>query len=174
MDQKNKKIQSIRGKLSSNDTKIVLQSLEEIKEEGEAELIPDLLQVMDSTDIKEIHSKVLEILNNLKSQSAANTLIKELDQIESPDLKNSVLSSCWKNGLDYSQHIDRLLDIFIQSEFMNALEAFTIIENSTQNLSNPTLEQSVNKIKRNLEHINQEKRPLMMELIHLLDKRKTE
>jgi hypothetical protein len=174
MDQKNKKIQSLRGKLSSNDTKIVLQSLEQIKEEGEAELIPDLLQVIDTTEIREIHSKVLEILNNLKSQSAANTLICELDQIESPEIKNNVLSSCWKNGLDYSQHIDQLIDIFIKSEFMNALEAFTIIENSTQNLSNPILEQSVNKIKSNLDSINQEKRPLMMELIHLLDKRKTD
>jgi len=174
MDQKKKKIQSLRGKLSSNDTKVVLQSLEQIKEEGEAELIPDLLQVMESTDIKDIQSKVLEILNNLKSQTAANSLISELERIDNPDLKNNVLSSCWKNGLDYSQHIDRLIDIFIQSEFMNALEAFTIIENSTQNLSNSVLDQSVNKIKNSLDHINQEKRPLMMELIHLLDKRKTE
>jgi hypothetical protein len=129
---------------------------------------------MESTDIKDIQSKVLEILNNLKSQTAANTLISELERIDSPDIKNNVLSSCWKNGLDYSQHIDRLIDIFIQSEFMNALEAFTIIENSTQNLSNSVLDQSVDKIKNSLDNINQEKRPLMMELIHLLDKRKTE
>jgi len=174
MDQKKKKIQSLRGKLSSNDTKVVIQSLEQIKEEGEAELIPDLLQVMETTSIKDIQGKVLEILNNLKSQAAANEVIKELERIENPDVQNSVLSSCWKNGLDYSQHIDRLIDIFIQSEYMNALEAFTIIENSTQNLSNPTLDKSVNKIKNNLDHINQEKRPLMLELIHLLDKRKTE
>jgi hypothetical protein len=174
MDEKKKKIQSLRGKLTSNDTKVVLQSLEQIKEEGEAELIPDLLQVLESTTIKDIHTKVLEILNNLKSQSAANAVIQELAQIDNSEIRNNVLASCWKNGLDYSQHIDTLIDIFINAEFNNALEAFTVIENSTQNLSTETLNQSVNKIKDNLNQIKQEKKPLMMELIHLLDKRKSE
>ena len=57
---------------------------------------------------------------------------------------------------------------------MNAIEAFTIIENSTQYLSNDNIDQARDKIKDNLSQIQEEKKPLMMELIHLLDSKKTD
>lgn len=174
MSEKNKKIQDLRGQLTSADTKMVLQGLDQIKENGEAELIPDMLQVMESTEVREIHVKVLEILNNLNSQAAASEVIRQLEHIEDQDVKAQILASCWKNGLDYSPHVDRLVDIFIHADLMNAIEAFTIIENSTQNLSNNYLDQARDEIKDNLNQIQKEKKPLMMELIHLLDSKKTE
>ena len=173
MNETRKKIQELRGKLSNKDTKVVLQGLEQVKEKGEAELIPDLIQVLDSTKIPEIHSKALEILNTLKSQEAANKVLETLKQVDNEEVVNNILASCWKNGLDYSKHFDFLINFFIDKEFENALEAFTIIENSTHNISNEKLEKAVTKIKNSLDRIDEEKKPLMVELTHLLENRKT-
>lgn len=173
-NEKNKKIQDLRGKLKSKDTKTVLQGLEQIKENGEAELIPDLIQMLESSEIKEIQNKALEILNTLKSQSAANAVLDALEQVDNTDLRNSILASCWKNGLDYSRHFHTLIDIFIQKDFTTALEAFTVIENATQNISNKSLDKAIGRIKDYLDQISEEKKHLMMELTHLLNSRKTE
>jgi len=174
MNETRKKIQELRGKLTNKDTKVVLQGLEQIKEKGEAELIPDLIQVLDSTKPSEVHNKALEILNTLKSQSAANAVLESLAKVDNEGVVNSVLASCWKNGLDYSKHFDTLIDIFINKDFENALEAFTIIENSTQDISDENLENAIFKIKDSLNRIKEEKKPLMLELTHLLERRKTE
>jgi len=174
MNETRKKIQELRGKLTNKDTKVVLQGLEQIKENGEAELIPDLIQMLDSTKPSEVHNKALEILNTLKSQAAANAVLETVKQVDNALVMNNVLASCWKNGLDYSNHFDTLIDIFIDKDFENALEAFTIIENSTQNISNENLGKAVTKIKTSLNKIDEEKKPLMLELIHLLESRKTE
>ena len=174
MNEKNKKIQGLRGKLTSKDTKTVIQGLEQIKEQGEAELIPDLIQVLESTEIEKIHDKVLEILNTLKTQSAAEAVLDAFEQAQNADTRNSVLASCWKNGLDYSKYFDTLIHIFIHNDFTTALEAFTVIENATQNISDESLDNAVSKIKANLNKISEEKKPLMMELTHMLNNRKSE
>ena len=174
MNETRKKIQELRGKLTNKDTKVVLQGLEQIKENGDAELIPDIIQVLDSTKPSEVHNKALEILNTLKSQDAANAILETVKRVDNESVINIVLASCWKNGLDYSNYFDTLIDIFINKNFENALEAFSIIENSTQNISNEHLDKAIFKIKDSLDKIDKEKKPLMLELTHLLESRKTE
>lgn len=174
MSEKRQKIQRLRGKLNSDDTKIVIQTLEQIKDSGEAELIPDLIQVLEGTDVSEVNDKVLDILNNLQAQASVAEIVRMIRQVEDDEVVASVLASCWKNRLDFSAHLHDLTKIFVNADFNSALEAFTVIENATPNVTNEDIDESMETIKNHLRSIDPGKKPLMMELIHMLENKKNQ
>jgi len=172
MSEKKQKIQRLRGKLNSNDTKIVIQTLEQIKDSGEAELIPDLIQVLEETEISEVGDKVLDILNNLQAQDSVAEIVRMIKQVEDDQLVASVLASCWKNRLDFSAYLHDLAEIFVHADFKSALEAFTVIENATPHVTAESIDESMQTIKNHIRSIDPGKKTLMMELIHLLENKK--
>ncbi len=169
-----KKFREMRSGLSSNDAKILASTLQEVKKSGTSALIPDLIGLLRRTNKKEVKSQILEILNNLKTQASAKELAKAIRTNKQKTLLSYLVAACWKNGLDYSDFIDEFIDVFVQYDYLIALDAFTVIENSTRDLSKDSLEERINKLKDRLSEMDDHKKVLTRELIHMLRKKTEE
>ena len=172
MSGNDQKIKELKERLQKKDTSVLLQTLKEVKQEGNHSLIPYLVWILRDTDNKDVQNKVIDILNNLNSQSAVPYLIESIESIKDEELLNLLISACWKNGLDYSDYVELFVNVFIEYNFSIALEAFTVIENATTNVSEEDIDRMISYIKDRLDNINKEKKALLLELVYMLERRK--
>ena len=60
----------------------------------------------------------------------------------------ALVGSIWQNPLDYSAYLSFFTDIVISSGFETAIEAFTVIENSMEHVSETAKDESLRKIEK--------------------------
>lgn len=168
MEEDQQKFREIRSGLSSNDTKILASTLQEVKKSGNAALIPELISLLRRTNKKEIKNQILEILNNLKTQASANELAQAIRKNKQKDLLSQLVAACWKNGMDYTEFIGDFIDIFLQYDYIMALDAFTVIENSTKHVSDDSIASIIKKLKNHVPEMDENKKVLTRELIQIL------
>mgnify|MGYP006292227549 CR=1 FL=1 len=171
MENNDQKIRELKERLTRKDTSVLLQTLKEVKMEGNYSLIPYLISVLKGTNNKEIQNRIIDILNNLNIQYSVPYLVESIKNTEQNDLLNILISSCWKNGLDFSDHLEVFVDKFIQYDFDVALEAFTVIENATKHTEVTECKRMIDYLNQNLEKVRNEKKVLLEELIQIFKSR---
>ena len=162
-------IKEIRSGLWSRDTQIVLNTLQQVKNSGSPVLIPELIDLLRKNRGNEVQDQIVSILNNLKNQSSVYELVKAIRQEDQRDMVSLLVAACWKNGLDYSPYIDDFIAIFLEYDYTTALEALTVIENSTRNLEYEPTQSRISKLKTYMDQTGEDKRMLILELIHILN-----
>ena len=162
-------IKEIRSGLLSKDSQIVINTLQQVKNSGSPVLIPELIDLLRKSRGNEVRGHIVSILNNLKNQSAAAELVKAIRQEDQQDMVSLLVAACWKNGLDYSQYIDDFIYIFLEYDYMTALDALTVIENDTRNLEQGPTQNRIDKLKAYMDQTGEDKRMLILELIHILN-----
>ncbi|MBS3806111.1 MAG: hypothetical protein KGY60_01290 [Bacteroidales bacterium] len=162
-------IKEIRSGLSSMDSQIVINTLQQVKNSGSPVLIPELIDLLRKTRGNEVRNHIVSILNNLKYQSSASELVKAIRQEDQREMVSLLVAACWKNGLDYSEYIDDFIHIFLEYDYTTALEALTVIENSIRNLELGPTQSRIDKLKSYMDQTGADKRMLMLELIHILN-----
>ncbi len=172
MNGNNQKNRELKKRLEQKDTSVLLQTLKEVKMEGNHSLIPYLVLILNENDSPDIQNRILDILNNLNAQAAAPYLIEAIQNTGDNRVLNYLISACWKNGLDYSEFIDVFVDLFIQHDFDIALEAFTVIENTTKHVENSEIDRTIQHIKNHLKNLGREKQALIKELLYMLERRR--
>jgi hypothetical protein len=143
-----------------------------VEKSGNAAIIPELVNLLRRTNKKEVINKILEIFNNIKTQGSAKELAEAVRRIEQRDLLNHLVSACWKNGLDYSDYVDDFIQVFIHYDFQLALDAFTVIENSTRSLDASRIDQRINELEYHLKEMDENKQRLTGELVRVLNAKK--
>ncbi|MGC9343278.1 MAG: hypothetical protein ACP5E3_11295, partial [Bacteroidales bacterium] len=114
---------------------------------------------------KDIQSEVISFLNDLKSQTSVKIFVDNLGSHRGKHYFAKLVSACWQNGLDYSEHIEFFINVVIQEDYASAIEAFTVIESNITNLEVAERENLVNEINNKKEKVSREKGPLVEELI---------
>ena len=89
------------------------------------------------------------------------------DKKYASELKELV-SVCWENGLDFSQYLSLFVDLVIESEFMVAFEAFTVIENMVGKIDDSYKNEQVEKIRAAKETAPAEKMSLLEDLERII------
>jgi hypothetical protein len=173
MDRKSnteKKNREVIGKLFSASDQEVLSVIREIRSSGNAGLIPALISLYGSTPSKSVSLAIVSLVRDLKSQPAVPHLCPALEEINDTAKKRELVAVCWQSGLDFSAHLDTFLRIFIQGDYMTALEAFTVIENSLPYLHDAALLQKhIDWLQEHLPQEGDEKRALSRALLSLME-----
>lgn len=169
MAEQAKSIKELRNGLWSSDSRIVINTLQQVKNAGNTVLIPELIGLLRKDTGTEVTDHIVTILNNLKYQASADELIKVLRQEKDPEVISLLVSACWKNGLDYSAYVDDFIDLFLEYDYTTALDALTVIENATKNPDYEATRSRINRLKNNLDQTGENKRMLVYELIHILN-----
>jgi hypothetical protein len=128
-----------------------------------------LVETFDKTDNGEIRDKIREFMNDLKESALRDEVVIEIKKDYKPETIKMLVSSCWQSGLDYSLYGPDLAHVFNKSEYSVALECFTVIEESSQNLSRKIKDQIILVLKENEKAITDEKSALLAELISVLN-----
>ncbi|MBK7713295.1 MAG: hypothetical protein IPJ37_21940 [Bacteroidales bacterium] len=107
-------------------------------------------------------------MNDIKDQSVINEVITEIKKPFRPATISMLVSSCWQSGLDYSEYSSDLTDVFLQSDYVTALECLTVIEESVPELSHAKRDELIKYIEEFPVQTADEKRGLTSELIAIL------
>ena len=165
-DRKNSKI--IEKLFSANDHE-VLTVIREIRVAGNPGLIPPLLKLYEATASRAVFLAVIALVRDLKSQPAVAYLAPAVAGISDPAKKRELVAACWQSGLDFSEHLDVFLKIFSEGDYMTALEAFTVIENSLPYLLEASLlEEHISFIREKMSEGADEKEALYEALLSLM------
>jgi len=154
--------------LESADSLRVIETLEELRVSGKVSDIPVLIELLHLSQNAEIKSKITGLFSNLKDSDAIPLIIDAIqNQKYAPEIKELV-SSCWENGLDYSNYLSLFVDLLIENEFLVAFEAYTVIMNMIAKIDQAKIDFEIDKLEKVLPKTSDEKKTLMLDVIDFL------
>jgi hypothetical protein len=155
-------------KLSTGREDVILHTLKELRKSGTNDLLPAIIDLLQTSRNHEIQSEVISFLNDLKNQSSVDIFIDNLNSHRGRHYFAKLVGACWQNGLDYSDHLEFFIDIVINEDYVSAMEAFTVIESNITRLEAAKREKLAEKIERSQDKVTREKEPLVEELIGIM------
>lgn len=124
------KIKDIIDFLASDDEKLIKKALSALKVDGNATVIPVLVDLLlKNKDDKKFQKEILEILSSLKDTSATETMIEMIRDEKHLPIRQLLLSTIWNSALDYSNYMADFVLIACEGDLLEALDCLTILEN---------------------------------------------
>ncbi|MBT3244030.1 MAG: hypothetical protein HN352_12835 [Bacteroidetes bacterium] len=146
-----REVDSIRQSGSLDDLSRIINALHYQKEHLNKKALTDLL-----ADIK--HEKMTEILIEAMKDEKNNAILADLTQI------------CWESNLNFTEHLPFFANIFLNQQYLVALEAFSVIENTflDQTVTDEIRDELVESIKNGLSGLSEHTKLLAVDLIHVI------
>lgn len=113
------------------------KALKKIPSKGTPEMIGPLFDLHEMTNSTFVQQEIEKIIGTLKDTACIEPLVDQLER-ESEVSRQFALRSMWHCGMDFNEHLDRLVQVAIDGSFMEAFEVLTIVENL-----NPPIEEEV-------------------------------
>ncbi len=164
---KNQKIENWRNVLYSYDIQAIRDLLIVLREEGSVEILADLINVYKAYKEKELGKLIFSFLVDLKNQDNAELLLKFINNIDYKSIKTELISLCWQTTLNFDSYFENFIDIFINSDFETAIEAFSVIEYMNY-FDKQQLELNIKKLQINIGNVSEEKKALLVDLVNVL------
>ena len=157
--------------LNSTDIKIVVKTLEVIAQKGNKHILKQVINLLNPNQEPKIINSIQNIIENLKEQDCAPVLAESINNESNEEILALLVSACWKNGLSYDEYVETFVEIFIESEFMLAFEAFTVIDNM-ENISPNKADSCIIRLNNEIENTKEDKKQLLDELIKTINDKK--
>jgi len=155
--------------LTSHDTPIILETLEQIRHEGDCTILSHLFDLLVDTYNVEIKNAIAALLNDLKDKSSVASLVEGIRNPKYQSELAVIVSACWQCGLDFSEYLSDFVDLVLTNNYLVAIEAFTVIESTDARFADELLSANILKIKAQLCNLAPDRKPLVAELLKLLE-----
>lgn len=166
--QKKKSDPEILKLLQSADDKLVLKTLHKLRSVGNLTYVPELLKLLSQCKNELIEKELIRFLADIKEAGVIPLLVEGLKKPGLKKARAGMLSAIWQSGLDYSMYMDLFIQLFIEGDYLVALESFTVIEQSIEFLSEEEIKKDRNYLLDGLHNVSEDKKPLARELVNLL------
>lgn len=165
----NKEIQKL---LSSNKAADVSKGIELFEKKGSVKELSLVLDILASEFADSYEGRIIDMVGYIKVKEANSIIIDAVlkAQKKSGNLR-ALMQICWQSSLDFTQQLELFTDIFIISDYLTALEAFTVIENIWADYSFNEEHQQLllDKLKDSLGTMDENKLILAKELIMIIE-----
>ena len=98
------------AQLQASDTPIVLATIKKISESGNSAYLVPLLDLLSKTSSEDVKKRLKLLLAELKHTDAIPVIIDAIQDEKYKKIQKELVSSCWENGLDFSNHISIFVD----------------------------------------------------------------
>ena len=169
-EKENDKLRAQIQSLRSGNRSAILSTLKEFRVHGHISILPDLFDLLVEQESEEIIAEITSLLNDLKDQEGADLLSKAIANPDYREVQAHLVAACWQNGLAYGKYVDTFLEVVITGEYSAAIEAFTVIEEAVGDLEPNQKDRMVKKFKARLKEVDDEKKPLISELIKVIER----
>ena len=139
--------QDILKQLSSNDMDIVRGAIEQIKQEGDISIVPELLDILLQSQDTNIITNLTALLSDVKESDFKTVLMDKLINAPAGSGKANLLRICWESAIDFSEYLDVFVDMLLHEDFIAALEASTVIENLHGNIPEEKIHIAIQRLK---------------------------
>ena len=158
--------------LLSDKTEDILKGLELSKKKGSLKDVALICDLLNHREIEQFEKTIIEILSTIRIKEANTEIVDAI--YKSKENKGNIralMQVCWQSQLDFTQHLTLFTDIFIESDYLSSLEAFTVIENIWMDYTfNEELQSLlIDKLKDSLSDMDDDKLLLTKELIQILE-----
>jgi hypothetical protein len=167
-ESKNRLKEQIQALRSSNRIAI-LDTIKELRSEGDISVLPELFNLLLVQEDEEVVAEISALLNDLKEKEAAEILADAIRNPEYQQIQTVLVAACWQNGLSYGKYIDTFMDVVVSGDYSAAIEAFTVIEEAVGELEENKRLHLANSLKSKLQKIEDQKKPLFVELVKLIE-----
>jgi hypothetical protein len=147
----------------------VIPVLREIRNAGSVNILPVLFNMIHRKTDPLIRNEILNLISEIKSQEAVPLIVTSLEKHDFGDYLPAFVAACWQSGLDFSNHLHVFIDLFVQADYITALEAFTVIEESLLLASDQEIASCFRFLKEVECMVSDEKIPLYRELRKLAE-----
>jgi hypothetical protein len=167
---KKRKLNSeIIRRLRSGKENLILTAIYHLRNRVESAVyIPEIIDLAHTIKNNEIRNELFLFLSDMKDASGIPYLIDAIRNREYQSIWNEIIAACWQSGLNFSGYLDTFIKIFLEEDYLTALEAFSVIEQSIIYLEDSRIEQYKNDLISGLEEVKEEKKPLATELINIM------
>jgi hypothetical protein len=171
MIRSDKKVQNLALVLKKEDNILISQAIELLREEPPFEgAISLLISFYNNNKDKAIKKSIETFMNDLKDPSAVTEVVAEIMKPYTDNTISMLVSSCWQSGLNYSGYSKDLVAIFLKRDYITAIECLTVIEESAHDLTPENKAGLVAMIKESQTAQIPEKKPLILEMISILER----
>ncbi len=163
------KVRDLSLLLSKDNPLLISEAIGILRDEEPFEgAIALLSSFYDKTEDILVRKTIESFMNDLKDQSVTKEIITEIKKPYKQSTITMLVSSCWQSGLNYSEYSKDLAKIFLSSDFLTALECFTVIEESVHELTRRKRDEIISIIDDYPHSQGNEKEKLAHELIGIL------
>jgi hypothetical protein len=157
--------------LQSKDASQVIKALNKLEKAGNVKDLPDIIRIMAQSTEPKLVYEFSAFLANIRSKEAPAVIAKFLTDPDCANIRVDLTRSCWESQLDYSPHLMLFARMFIAGDYILALEAFTVIENTCldRQVSHKVLNEVTTLIRNSLPDQPETKQRLTKELIQVLE-----
>ena len=159
---------TIQKQLFSADSEKTILGLKAIKERGNKMYLPMLFDLLLSEPEENVKHEILKLLGSVKKKDAVPIFIAALKNEKYRPLRKKLLTACWQNGLDFTDHLPLFVDCIIEEEWATGFEAFTVVENMKSYPNQEIVHETSSKINRSLPHCNDKKTYFLQEILHMI------
>jgi hypothetical protein len=171
MTKSDTKINELSEILKAGNELVITAKIESLREEVPFEGAIGLLTAFyDKTENNLIRKTIAGFMNDLKDQSVCKEVITEIRKPWKADTISMLVSSCWQSGLNYSAYSIDLAKVFLQGDYVTAIECLTVIEETVNDLSKKQREEIIKLIAESPFSNTNEKITLNSELLAILER----
>jgi len=87
-------------------------------------------------------------LKYLKDNNAQAFILNAITKTKNNSQKALIIAACWETGLDFSKDYTFFIDLICDKDFLVSFEAFTVIQEMEAEISENTLKQALNSLKK--------------------------
>lgn len=151
----------------------ILEELSGYRKSGSLKDVSNILNILRENHDGPISKAVIILLSDIKDDKIISLLLDALRHPDNAIIRQHLIQVCWESGLNYTNHLTYFIDLFPVLDYMGALEAFTLIENTIldHDVSENKKMDLVTKIRAVILDLPEHNKNLGLELIHLLEGR---
>lgn len=155
-------------KLKSDNPLVVKETLIELREKGNKEFIPTLIELLHKYKDTDNESIIKNFISDIKDSAVKDIIIDYLQDHKYANIKRDLLTVCWESRFDFGEHLSLFVDILINDEFMTAFEAFTVIENLASDIEEEKKNTEISKLKEAALKAEESRQLLLHDAIHII------
>jgi len=131
-----KKLKELEQLLAKKNSLQIVQAVKALREEEAFEgAVALLTETFDNSDDRSVIKVIGTFFNDLKDSSVRPEIIREIRKPWKDNTISMLVSSCWQSGLDYSDYIEDMVNLYIKSDYATSIECMTVIEGSVSEVS---------------------------------------
>ncbi len=157
----------ILANLKSKDEKVIIKSINDIRESGETYVIKPLMELYFNTSSQNITKETLNLFRDIKDSKYNLIISNTLEDYIRSSKMTDFISALWQSSIKF-EDISVFIKIFIQCEDTASLEALTLMQQSADTIKPEIREKCLKILKSELTKLTPFKKQLAVDLLDIL------
>jgi HEAT repeat protein len=151
--------------IQSNDIEAAINNIEEIGEDRSEEAVSFLIENLRTTENHLLRNAIALALRDIGSQEAVEPIIEVLNHPKTLGYRGTLLYAL--EPLDYSAHLDLLVDFLLNGNFEVSRKSLLLIESIGTQLPDETLLKCIDKVRHEIRE-TEEKYEFLTEALEII------